>query len=188
MDASSLAGWEKPNNIITKEVAMILKRLVEFLDGNKIKYVVVHHSQAFTAREVAVSAHIPGKEIAKTVVVKVDGKPAMAVLPASQMIDLRMLKEALNAGKIELAGEGELNTLFPECEVGAMPPFGNLFGMDVLVADTLALDEEIAFNAGSHRELVKMSYKDFERLITPKLLKFSVDRRVRADLYEGGTS
>ncbi|MEK9135628.1 MAG: YbaK/EbsC family protein [Bacteroidota bacterium] len=167
---------------------MVLKRLVEFLDDNKIKYVVIHHSQAFTAREVAASAHIPGKDIAKTVIVKTDGKPTMAVLPASQMIDLRLLKEATGASKVELAGEAEFNTLFPECEVGAMPPFGSLFGMEVVVADTLTQDEEIAFNAGSHRELVKMSYKDFEHLVKPKVLKFSIERRVRPDIYAGGIS
>ena len=167
---------------------MILKQLAEFLDSNNIKYVVIRHSQAFTAREVATSAHIPGKEIAKTVVVRLDEKPAMAVLPASQMIDLHMLRDAAAVRKVELAGEGEFNSLFPECEVGAMPPFGNLFGMDVLVADSLAQDEEIAFNGGTHREIVKMSYSDFAALTKPRVLSFTVERRVHPDIYESGIS
>lgn len=167
---------------------MILKRLMEYLDQNGIKYVVIHHSQAFTAREVAVSAHIPGKEVAKTVIVKVDGRPMMAVLPASQMIDLSQLRRALGAGSVVLASESEFNTLFPDCEVGAMPPFGNLFNMDVVVADSLREDEQIAFNGGTHRELVRMAYADFERLVQPKVLKFTVERKIRADLYDQGIS
>ncbi len=167
---------------------MILKQLAEFLDKNNVKFVVMHHSQAFTAREVAASAHIPGKEIAKTVIVRLDEKPAMVVLPASQMIDLHMLRDAIAVKKVEMAGEAEFNKLFPECEVGAMPPFGNLFGMDVVVADTLTQDEEIAFNAGSHRELVKMAYKDFASLVNPRVLKFTVERKVHPDIYESGIS
>lgn len=167
---------------------MVLKRLMDYLDQNGVKYVVIHHSQAFTAREVAVSAHIPGKEVAKTVIVKVDGKPTMVVLPASQMIDMSMLRKALGASSVVLATESEFNNLFPECEVGAMPPFGNLFNMDVIVADTLQADEQIAFNGGTHRELVRMAYKDFERLVKPRILKFTVERKVRADLYDEGIS
>ncbi|HXG37702.1 MAG TPA: YbaK/EbsC family protein [Bacteroidota bacterium] len=167
---------------------MVLKRLMDYLDQNGVKYVVIHHSQAFTAREVAVSAHIPGKEVAKTVIVKVDGKPTMVVLPASQMIDMSMLRKALGASSVVLATESEFNNLFPECEVGAMPPFGNLFNMDVIVADTLQADEQIAFNGGTHRELVRMAYKDFEQLVKPRILKFTVERKVRADLYDEGIS
>lgn len=167
---------------------MVLKRLMDYLDQNNVKYVVIHHSPAYTAREVAVSAHIPGKEVAKTVVVKADGKPMMAVLPASQMIDLGALRTALGVGSVALATESEFNVLFPECEVGAMPPFGNLFNMDVVVSDTLMQDEQIAFNGGTHRELVRMAYSDFERLVKPKVLKFTVERKIRADLYDQGIS
>jgi Ala-tRNA(Pro) deacylase len=170
------------------EDAMILKRLTEFLDKNTIKYVIIHHSPAFTAREVAVSAHIPKKEVAKTVVVKVDGKPLMVVLPASQMVDFTQLRHGLNAQATVLATEQEFNTLFPECEIGAMPPFGNLFNMDIVVADSLTEDEEIAFNGGTHRELIRMAYNDFERLVHPKVMKFTVERRIRADIFERGIS
>ncbi len=106
---------------------MILKRLTDYLDENKIKYVVIHHSPAFTAREVAVSAHIPKQEVAKTVIVKLNEKPIMAVLPASQMVDFAQLRRMLGADSAVLATEREFNSLFPNCEIGAMPPFGNLF-------------------------------------------------------------
>lgn len=154
---------------------MPAKRLKEFLDSHNMKYVTISHSRAFTAQETATSAHIPGKELAKTVMVKVDGKMAMAVLPASFKLDFDLLKKATGSGKIEIANEKEFKGLFPECEVGAMPPFGNLYGMDVFVAKSLTEDEEIAFNAGSHRELVRMAYKDFERLVKPRVMKFSVE-------------
>jgi Ala-tRNA(Pro) deacylase len=152
---------------------MLLKRLKEYLDSNKIKYETMGHSQVFTAQEIAASAHIPGKEMAKTVVVRIDGKMAMAVLPASYRVDFELLKEAAGASSVELAGEEEFENLFPDCEIGAMPPFGNLYGMDVFVAASLAEDEDIAFNAGSHSELIRLSYKDFERLVAPKVVKFS---------------
>lgn len=167
---------------------MVLKRLMDYLDQNGVRYVVLHHSQAFTAREVAVAAHIPGKEVAKTVIVKVDGKAMMVVLPASQMIDMSLLRKALGANSVVLATESEFNALFPDCEVGAMPPFGNLFNMDVIVAESLRQDEQIAFNGGTHRELVRMAYSDFERLVQPKIFKFTVERKIRADLYDRGIS
>jgi Ala-tRNA(Pro) deacylase len=152
---------------------MILKSLSDYLDSNGIKYTINMHSTAFTAQEVAHSAHIPGKEIAKTVVVWMDGMMALAVLPGSQMIDLKRLKEETGAKEIELASETEFKDQFPNCEVGAMPPFGNLFNMKVFVSKSLAEDKEIAFNAGSHRELVRLSYQDFERLVQPKTLSFA---------------
>jgi Ala-tRNA(Pro) deacylase len=152
---------------------MPVKKLKEFLDSQNIKYVIMTHSKAYTGQEIAASAHISGKELAKTVMVKVDGKIAMAVLPASYKVDFGLLKGAAGAAKVELAGEGEFKDMFPGCEVGAMPPFGNLYGLDVYVSESLAEDEEIAFNAGSHTELVRLAYKDFERLVKPKVARFS---------------
>ena len=152
---------------------MPAKKLKEFLDKSKIKYVAISHSPAFTSQEIAASAHVPGRELAKTVIVKVDGRMAMAVLPAPQKIDFKALKKATGARTVELASEQEFADRFPECEAGAMPPFGNLYGMDVYVAQNLTEDPEIAFNAGSHTELIKLAYKDFERLVRPKLLKFA---------------
>jgi Ala-tRNA(Pro) deacylase len=106
--------------------------------------------------------------------VKVDGKLAMAVLPASFHIDFELLKDGLGARTVELATETEFKDRFPECELGAMPPFGNLFGMDTFVAESLREDEEIAFNAGTHTELLRLAFADFERLVRPKILRFSV--------------
>jgi len=152
---------------------MPVRRLKEFLDSQQIKYVTISHSPAFTAQQIAAAAHVPGKELAKTVMVLVDGKMAMAVLPASLRVDLDHLQEIIGARRIELADERSFRDKFPECEVGAMPPFGNLYGMDVYVADSLAEDDEIAFNAGSHTELIRMAYADFERLVKPKVLAFT---------------
>jgi len=150
---------------------MPVTKLKEFLDRENVKYVSIRHSPAFTAQEIAASAHIPGKELAKTVMVKIDGQMAMVVLPASYRINFELLAEALGAKRVELATEGEFRKLFPDCELGAMPPFGNLYGMDVYVAEVLTDDREIAFNAGSHIELMKLSYKDFDRLVQPRVVK-----------------
>jgi Ala-tRNA(Pro) deacylase len=146
---------------------MPVTRLKEFLDRENVKYVTIGHSPAFTAQEIAERAHIPGKELAKTVMVKIDGKLAMIVVPASEHLRLAQLKEALGADEMELAGEYEFKERFPDCETGAMPPFGNLYDMPVFVSATLREDDEIAFNAGSHSELIRMAYADFERLVKP---------------------
>jgi Ala-tRNA(Pro) deacylase len=152
---------------------MPVKRLKEYLNSHNIKYVSLSHSETFTAQEIAASAHISGKELAKTVIFKKDGKMAMAVLPASHKINFDFLKAAAGASKVELANEQEFKDMFPDCEIGAMSPFGNLYGMEVFVEESLVHDEEIAFNAGSHTELIKLQYKDFSRLVKPKVVKFS---------------
>ncbi len=151
---------------------MPVKKLKEFLNSNKIEYITINHSLAYTAQRIAASAHIPGKEVAKTVIIKADEKLIMAVLPASCKINMELLKDSINAKQIEIAQEKDFGLLFPECEVGAMPPFGNLYGMEVYVAEKLTMDEEIAFNAGTHRELIKLAYKDFERLVKPRPIRF----------------
>jgi Ala-tRNA(Pro) deacylase len=150
------------------------QKLKEFLDSNKIKYVSIKHSSAYTAQEIAANAHIPGKDLAKTVIIKINGKMAMAVLPASYKVSFDHLKDALGVSEVRLAYEQEFMDKFPDCEVGAMPPFGNIYGMDVYVAESLAEDEEIAFNACNHTELIKMNFSDFEKLVKPKRIKFSV--------------
>lgn len=144
-----------------------------FLDQNNIKYVSIKHSRAFTAQEIAASAHIDGKRIAKTVVLKIDGKLAFAVLPASYKIDFKLLEESLNAENVRLANEQEFKDKCKGCEVGAMPPLGNLFNIDTFVAASLVEDEEIAFNAGNHTELIRMAYTDFEKLVKPKIIRFA---------------
>jgi Ala-tRNA(Pro) deacylase len=149
---------------------MPVAKLKEFLDAQGVKYVTISHSKAFTAMEVAESAHVQGREMAKTVVLNVDGKLAMAVLPAVQKVDLDLLRKNLGAASVELAREQDFRADFPGCEVGAMPPFGNLYGMEVFVEPRLAADLEIAFNAGSHTELIRLAFKDFERLVKPRLM------------------
>jgi Ala-tRNA(Pro) deacylase len=152
---------------------MPVKTLKQFLDKEKVKYVSIVHSTAYTAQEVAASAHIPGKELAKTVIVQLDGQTAMAVLPANRKVVLQDLREATGADQVKLVPEEQFKQKFPDCEIGAMPPFGNLYGMEVFAAGSLASNEEIAFNAGSHTEVIKLAYKDFERLVHPKVVSFT---------------
>ena len=152
---------------------MPLGKLKAFLDKNNVKYVIIQHSIAYTASEIAALAHVPGKELAKTVIITIKGKLAMAVLPASFKINFEGLKKALKEKDIRMASESEFADQFADCEVGAMPPFGNLYDMDVFVAKSLAEDKEITFNACSHRELIRLAYKDFEKLVKPKVFKFS---------------
>jgi Ala-tRNA(Pro) deacylase len=135
--------------------------------------VSISHSAACTAREVAASAHVTGKELAKTVIVKLDKQMAMAVLPANRKIVLQDLREATGSDQVKFASEEEFKQQFPDCETGAMPPFGNLYGMEVYAAASLAENEEIAFNAGSHTEVIKLAYRDFERLVKPKVVSFT---------------
>jgi Ala-tRNA(Pro) deacylase len=152
---------------------MPVGRLKRFLDENHIKYVSLSHSPAFTAQEIAASAHVPGRELAKTVIVKLDEKMAMAVLPASYFVDLERLAEVAGVQQAELATEQEFKSLFPGCEPGAMPPFGNLYDMPVFASASLEEDNEIAFNAGSHTELLRLAYLDFKRLVEPRVASFS---------------
>lgn len=153
---------------------MPITKLKAFLDKNKVKYVSIKHSPAFTAQEIAQSAHISGKKLIKTVMVKIGGKMAMAVLHAKYLVDLDLLRETTGADDLEFAGEKEFKDMFPDCELGAMPPFGNLYDMPVYVAEAVTRDEEIIFNAGNHTELIKMPYRDFERLVQPKVLNFAL--------------
>jgi Ala-tRNA(Pro) deacylase len=152
---------------------MPVRHLQEFLDNHHTKYATITHSPAYSAQMSAASTHTPGKEFAKAVIVKLDGKMAMAVLPACNLIDFNRLKEMAEAGQAELAHEEEFQHVFPECEVGAMPPFGNLYGLEAFVDEALIEDQEIAFNAGSHQELMRMAYRDFEGLVRPKVARFS---------------
>lgn len=154
------------------------QRLADYLDQNKIKYTTLKHSLAYTAQEIAAVSHVPGKNIAKTVMINTKGKLAMAVLPGSYKINFDELKQALGTDAVRLAHEKEFLNLFPDCEVGAMPPFGNLYGIDVYVAKSLTEDEEIAFNSCTHSELIHMSYKDFEKLVQPKIIKFTFPSKI----------
>jgi Ala-tRNA(Pro) deacylase len=149
------------------------ERLRRYLDQNGVRYTTFVHPPAFTAQDVAATAHIPEWEMAKTVMVKLDGKMVMAVLSATQTVVFDLLRDATGAGTAELAGEAEFASLFPGCERGAMPPFGNLYGVDVYVDPDLAADEEIAFNAGTFTEVIRMKYADFARLVRPRVARLA---------------
>jgi Ala-tRNA(Pro) deacylase len=155
---------------------MPIKKLKEYLDSMNVKYAVISHPLAYTSQQIASITHIKGKELAKTVMVKIDGKMAMVVLPASYKVNLELVKIATGATTASLATEAEFQDLFPDCEAGAMPPFGNLYGMDVYAEEKLKEDREIVFNACSHLELIKLDYKDFERLVIPRIGRYAVGK------------
>lgn len=159
---------------------MALESLTEYLDGHNTAYVVISHSSAYTAQGVAGLAHIPGKELAKTVIVRLDGQLAIAVLPANFHVDLEFLRRAANAKSVALAAEEEFKNRFPQCETGAMPPFGNLFGLEIFADNSLEKDKEIAFNAGTHRELIRMTWEDFKKLAKPRMMSFAARCSVKA--------
>ena len=153
---------------------MRASRVKEFLDSNRIQYTAIVHPTSYTAQGTAAHAHVLGKKLAKTVIVRIDSQLAMAVLPASAQLDVGAIKRQSKARSATLAAEPEFEFKFPDCDLGAMPPFGNLYGMAVYVYEFLTCDREIAFNAGSHNELVRMSYEDFERLVNPIVGHFRV--------------
>jgi Ala-tRNA(Pro) deacylase len=151
----------------------ILHKLQRYLDERQVKYQVLTHSIAYTAQEVAHAQHVPGRQLAKVVMVKQkNGAPVMLVLPASHIVNFTWLQEVLGA-PVELEQEEEFRTLFPGCETGAEPPFGNLFDLDTIVDTALTKGEEIVFNAGSHWQTVKMRYEDYARLVYPRIARFA---------------
>lgn len=143
-----------------------------YLDQQGIKYVSILHSAAYTAPEIAASAHVSGRDFAKTVIVMIEDEMAMVVLPASRRVLLSELREMLEMSHLRLASEAEFKDRFPDCELGAMPPLGHLYGMKTYVSGLLAEEREIAFNAGTHTEVIKLGYDDFERLVQPVVLDF----------------
>ena len=157
---------------------MVLRKLKEFLDANRVPYEVRSHRTAYTAQEIAAEEHIPGREMAKVVMLR-DGRDyLMAVLPAPYHVGLDRLRRATRRPGLRLASEAEFARIFPECDPGAMPPFGNLYGMSVWVDEELARDDEIAFNAGNHAETVHMKYGDFARLVHPTVATLRSGARV----------
>jgi Ala-tRNA(Pro) deacylase len=148
---------------------MPAKALKEYLDREGVQYSSQPHSTAYTAQEVAASAHVPGWQFAKTVIVNINGNLAMVVLPANRKVALQDLRDITGDERVTLASEKEFAARFPDCEPGAMPPFGNLYGMDVFVAPELAEADEIVFNAGTHSEVLHMAYSDFDRLVHPRV-------------------
>ena len=159
---------------------MALASLLNYLDENEAPYVILYHSPAYTAQGIAGLAHIPGQELAKTVIVLLDGKLVMAVLPAKYHVDLMLLKKRTRAKTVELASEEDFQGRFAGCETGAMPPFGSMFGVPVYADQSLEQDQEIAFNAGTHRELIRMTWKDYKKLAQPTIMSFAAGRSAEA--------
>ena len=150
--------------------------IVKFLKSNRVKFQLRHHPARFTAQEVAAAEHITGEEVAKVVVVKAAQRYAMCVLPATFVLKMDLVKTALGVPDVGLATEDEIARLFPDCEVGAMPPFGSEYGLETWVEQHLAADEEILIPAGTHEDSVLMAWKDYERLARPKVAPFGVHR------------
>jgi len=146
----------------------ICKKLKKYLDENQTRYVVIAHSRAYTAQEIAANIHVKGKNLVKCVMINGDGKHFMVATSANHRINMDKLKKVLGVIKVRLEQESEFRELFKDCEVGAMPPFGNLYDIPVLVDRALYGDDEIAFNGGNHTSVVKMSFTDFEKLVKPK--------------------
>lgn len=149
---------------------MTTQRLEQYLRAHDVHFDTVPHDRTITALDTARRAHLASHDVAKTVMVKLDGRLAMAVIPANEWISLEALRQGTGSRSASLASESEFSECFPECEVGAMPPFGNLYGMDVYAADTLSHEHSIAFNAGHHDELVRMGWSDYERLVHPRIM------------------
>jgi len=145
----------------------VCEKLRAFLDDNHVRYVSIGHSPAFTAQELAAKAHVPGRAFVKSVMIRADGKHYQVALNANQRVDLEKIREHLGARECHLETEDEFRSLFPDCELGAMPPFGNLYGVPVLADRRLWDDDQIAFNAGNHRYVVQMDFSDFRRLARP---------------------
>jgi Ala-tRNA(Pro) deacylase len=149
---------------------MPYSRLQHLLDAHRVRYTRIRHAPAYTAQEVAAAAHVPGRELAKTVIVDIDGKLAMVVQTAASKVPLGRVKAVAGARDVHLVSEVEFRDRFPDCEPGAMPPFGNLYGMEVFVVEDLTEDEEIAFNAGTHTDLIRLRYRDFASLVHPTIV------------------
>ncbi len=147
-------------------------RVIDFLDKSGVKYEVTEHPPVFTAQQMAAVEHEPGQYVAKPVIVNADGRYVMCVLPAPCKVDLRSLKEQLGARSVELAEESEIGRVFEDCELGAEPPFGNLYEIETIIDKALDADDHIVFQAGTHDKAVRMSMDDYRRLVKPKVLAF----------------
>ena len=147
-------------------------RVVDFLKKSGVNYEVSEHDEAFTAQQMAAVEHEPGRYVARPVIVKADGEYLMCVLPAPCKIDLRTLKGQMGAKSVELADENEIGSIFEDCELGAEPPFGNLYDLTTIIDKALEADDHITFQAGTHKKAIRMSMADYRRLVQPKVLEF----------------
>ncbi len=156
--------------------------LLTYLRDNNVQYQLIEHDPAFTAHDVAQTSHIPEGELAKTIVVRTDSGFCMAVLRADHIIDESLLRRVLQVKDLHLAHEEDLSFLFPDCQIGAMPPFGNLYDMPVIIDKSLAADDSIVFNARTHSKVIRMKYDDYEELVRPRVASFARPPYVAKDV------
>jgi Ala-tRNA(Pro) deacylase len=176
----TVADWPSPIAFFPQWEAIMLANLVRFLDENNVNYRIVSHVKSYTAEGTAARAHVPGQEFAKTVILNVDERTVMAVLPAFAHVDTNAVKAALKANSVRLATEPEIRWRFPDCEIGAMPPFGNLYGVEVILEEGLSCNRELALNAGSHEEMLVLPYEDYVTLVEPRILRFAAQLHFEA--------
>ncbi len=157
--------------------------LQRYLNSNGVSYKIIEHDPAFSAHGISVAVHVPEKEIAKAVILQIDGKFWMAVLRGDNKINLHLVKQSFGARQAHLAHEEDLNTLFPDCQLGTMPPFGNLYGIPVLVDESLAGDEEISFNACCYTKVIKMKFADFRKLVNPLVGHYAEPPFIREEAW-----
>ena len=158
----------------------IINRVKELFDSTKVSYEVYNHPLAYTAQEIAQRQHFSGDLMAKVVILRVDGRLVMAVITASQKVHLPTVRESLGAHEVKLATEDEFIASFPGCEIGAMPPFGNLFDISVYVDPAVTKDKSIYFNAGNHVQTVRLRYSDFDRLVKPRVVPLTEKKKAQA--------
>lgn len=152
----------------------VSKKIINYLKENNIKFEEFAHTAAFTAQESAEAQHVPGRQFVKVVIVSADKKPVMCVLPAIHLIDFDKLKKLLNVKDVFLMSEDEIAAIFPEYEIGAEPPFGHFYGLDVYVDEIISNENDVIFNAGTHSDAIKVSYDDFIKLTSPTVAKFGI--------------
>jgi Ala-tRNA(Pro) deacylase len=150
------------------------KRLEEMFRAENVTFSVRKHEEMYSAQRLAGLLHISGEQLAKVVMARADDQLVMLVLPAPARVDLGKVKKLLKAGEVSLAREPEFAELFADCEVGAMPPYGNLYGLPTYVDRTLSTQIRIAFPAGSHREAIELSFADYERTAKPVVANLSL--------------
>jgi osmotically-inducible protein OsmY/prolyl-tRNA editing enzyme YbaK/EbsC (Cys-tRNA(Pro) deacylase) len=187
--AAERAAWSAPgvaevdNQLIVQAGVTCRDKLSAYLHDHQVPFVIQHHRTAYTAQDVAASEHLPGQIVAKVVMAVADGDMIMLVLPADHRADLARVRVAVGARELWLANEREFADRFPDCEVGAMPPFGNLYDLPVYVDRSLTFDQAIVFQAGTHSETMRMKYADFARLVKPAVVDISCWPHVAMERY-----
>jgi Ala-tRNA(Pro) deacylase len=162
--------------MMKRRLAMpIPKEITSYLDEHRVPYETIHHRRDFTAQETAADTHTKGKEFAKTIVLFIDDRYYLAVLPAHRQVSLSKIKDGLHAKNVALASEDEISSIFNNCETGAMPPLGELYNLPVYVDDEIHRDYQITFNAGTHEDVIRMLYKDYQALVHPKVMDITTN-------------